>query len=158
MPPPLLFELDDVDLNSVQITREQIYARLPHRYEFMLLDGACYIDPEGRRVVAFHDCGDDPWWAKGHVPGRPLMPGVLMLEIAAQTAAFASQWTQPDSTFMAFGGIDQCKFREAAFPGDRLYVLAEAMEKRPRKFVSRTQGIKEGRVVFEATITGLVMR
>lgn len=158
MPPPLLFDLDAIDLNGVQFTQDQIYARLPHRFEFKLLGGIIYLDMNVGRVVSFYDCREDSWWTRGHVPERPLLPGILMLEMAAQTAAFAAQLYEADAGFMAFGGLDGCKFREAVFPGERMYILAEAVEHRRRKIVSRTQGIKSGRVVFEAQITGLIMR
>lgn len=159
MPPQLLVELDRIDLNEVELTRDQIYERLPHRHEFQLLDGACHLDLPGLNVVTFADIRDDAWWVRGHVPGRPILPGVLMMEMAAQTSAVLLKAAEPaHQAFMGFGGIDGCKFREAVIPPTRLYILCHGVEYRSRRIISDTQGVANGRLVFEARITGLTMR
>ena len=157
MPPPLLIDLREVDLNRALLTREQIYEELPHDFEFKLLDGVCLLDCEGRRLVAYADIRPDAWWVRGHVPGRPLLPGVLMLEMAAHASAVAAKRLAEHSGFVGFGAIDACKFREAVIPPARLYLLCVGDEYRPRRIVSRTQGVIEQRLVFEAQITGLVL-
>ncbi|HEX9785851.1 MAG TPA: hypothetical protein VGA56_24375, partial [Opitutaceae bacterium] len=60
--------------------------------------------------------------------------------------------------FIGFGGVDDCKFREAVKPPARLYLLCRALDYRPRRILSATQGVIDGRLVFEATITGLTLR
>ena len=55
MPPPLLFDLRRIDLGTDLLTREEVYERLPHRFEFMLLDGVCYVDSDEQRLVAYAD-------------------------------------------------------------------------------------------------------
>ncbi len=157
MPPPLLIDLEPIDLDAVVATKEQIYAALPQRHEFGLLDGVCHLDANAKQIVTFRDCRSDDWWVRGHVPGRPLLPGVLMLEMAAQTSAYlAKQYGQYDS-FIAFGGIDECKFRDTILPDTRLYILCVGEKLRSRRIVSRTQGFADGRLIFEAKITGLTM-
>ncbi len=162
MPPPLIIDTRSMDLKETLLSRERIYRDiLPQRHEFELLDGVCYLDLKCHKLISYCDIREDPWWARGHVPGRPLMPGVLMLEAAAQTATIGAALEDLEAYkqkgFMGFGGVDQCKFRDAIVPPARLYVLAVCVENRPRRFVCLTQGIADGRMVFEAKITGIVM-
>jgi 3-hydroxyacyl-[acyl-carrier-protein] dehydratase len=156
MPPPLLIDLAEVDLHRVELTRQEIYRHLPHRFDFEVLDGVCLTDFERRRVVAFADVRPDAWWVRGHVPGRPLLPGVLMLEMAAQTCAVMAKLLGNES-FIAFGGVEECKFRETVVPPARLYILGVGRDYRPRRIVSDTQGVVDGKMIFEARITGLTL-
>ncbi|MCH7477741.1 MAG: beta-hydroxyacyl-ACP dehydratase, partial [SAR324 cluster bacterium] len=87
MPPPLLIDLDRVDPAQVVLTKAEIYERLPQRYEFQVLGGVCLLDREHKQIAAFADVAADDWWARGHLPGRPLLPGVLMLEMAGLVAS-----------------------------------------------------------------------
>jgi 3-hydroxyacyl-[acyl-carrier-protein] dehydratase len=158
MPPPLLFPLDSVDLTRVVMTKEEIYALLPHRHEFMLLDGILHLDIPGMAMVGYHDAREDEWWVKGHVPGRPLMPGVLMIETAAQMASVYYSLALDNKKFVAFGGVDQVKFREAVTPPCRLIILGKALEIRPRRTISAFQGFVDNRLVAEGKITGLPIK
>jgi 3-hydroxyacyl-[acyl-carrier-protein] dehydratase len=160
MPPQLLVDLDQLDLSKVLITREQIYQRLlPHAFEFQVLDGTFHIDVPGLNLVSFVDVKKDAWWVRGHVPGRPILPGVLMLEMAAQASAILLKAADPShNAFIGFGGVESCKFREAVVPPARLYILCHGVEYRSRRIISDTQGVVDGRLVFEARVTGLTMR
>lgn len=156
MPPPLLIDLQGVDLRQVCLTREQIYARLPHRHEFELLDGVCMVDPEKQRIVAFSDVRPQNWWVRGHFPSRPLLPGALMLEMAAQASAVLANLLGNEA-FMGFGGVERCKFRETVVPPARLHILCVGLDFRARRIISETQGVMDGKLVFEAQITGLTL-
>ena len=157
MPPPLLIDLDKVDPSQVRLTQEQIYQYLPHRYEFMLLEAVCHIDSEAGHIVGYRDIRPDDWWFRGHVPGRPLLPGVLMLEMAAQLSAVFAKLLGGYEGFMGYGGVDHCKFREAVVAPCRLYLLCVRTGYRPKRIISETQGVVNGRLVFEAQITGLTI-
>jgi 3-hydroxyacyl-[acyl-carrier-protein] dehydratase len=157
MPPPLLIDLEAVDLEKTCLTQEQIYELLPHRHEFMLLERICHVDEEARVIVGYRDIRPDDWWFRGHVPERPLLPGVLMLEMGAQLAAVTVKLFGGPQGFIAFGGVDNCKFREAVEPGTRLYLICLALEIRPRRTISSVQGVANGKMIFESKITGLVM-
>lgn len=158
MPPQRLADLDGLDLSKVRLTKEQIYEDLPHRFEFMLLDGVLHMDADAKLIVAFRDIREDDWWFRGHVPGRPLLPGVLMLEMAAQVSAVLARRVGGVKEFIAFGGIDDCKFREVVTAPSRLYLLCVGTEYRTRRVVSATQGVANGKLIFEATITGMPLR
>lgn len=156
MPPPLLLDLPTLDLTQVVLRKEEVYRHLPHQFEFQILDGVCYLDTERNHVVAFADIRPDAWWVKGHVPGRPLLPGVLMLEMAAQTSAIVAKLRGVES-FIAFGGVEECKFREPVSPPARLHLIGVGVDHRPRRIISDTQGVVDGRLIFEARITGMTM-
>ncbi len=154
MPPALLIALDQINSGRVLFTQEQIYEQLPHRFEFMLLNGVCMLDRDAKGLVAFADICREDWWVRGHVPDRPLLPGVLMLEMAAQTSAVAANMLTVSEGFIGLGMVEECKFRGTVVPPARLYFLCVVEVCRSRRIVSRTQGIVEGRLIFEAKITG----
>lgn len=158
MPPPLLLDLNKIDLNSVCMTKEQVYEILPHKHEFMLLDGVCHLDPENWKIVAYRDIREDDWWFRGHVPGRPLLPGVLMIEMAAHAVALMAKVFGSHDNFIALGGVDTCKFRDAVTAPSRLHLIGHGRESRPRRVVADTQGVIGDRMIFEAEITGMLVR
>ena len=157
MPPPLLFSLDGLDLDRVVHTREEIYEALPHRHEFMHLDGICHLNIERQEAVAFRDVSLDEWWVKAHFPGRPIFPGVLMIETGAQMAAFITELITGQRRFTVLGGVDGAKFREAVVPPGRLYFLGRSVELKPRRVKCDVQAVYNSKLVFSATITGLIM-
>lgn len=158
MPPSTLIDLQTVDLDRVLFTREQIYELLPHRFEFMLLGGVCMLDPDGKRLVAYADISLDDWWVRGHVPDRPVLPGVVMLEMAAHATAVGAKLMASPEGFIGLGGVDECKFREPVVPPARIYLLCVGEVYRQRRVVSKTQGVVDGRIVFEAKVTGFSLR
>ncbi len=156
MPPPLLLDIDSMDLDLVTVTREQIYEQLPYRHEFMLLDGLIYSDERTGAAIAFRDIRPDEFWVRGHLPGRPLFPGVLMIEAAAQLAAFiALKFKGFEGKFLGMGGVEKVKFRDTVVPGDRMFFLVEPQRINPRRITCATQGVVDGKIVFEAEIKGM---
>ena len=105
--------------------------------------------------MAFKDVRDDEFWVRGHIPGRPLLPGVLMIEAAAQMSSLYYKYVQKDPRFLGFGAVDGVKFRGQVVPGDRLLLLGKAVEIRSRRAVFDTQGVVGDKLVFEARITGM---
>lgn len=158
MPPPLLIDLDRIDLDQVLLTQEQIYDRLPHRYEFMLLGGVCYVDIDKEEIVAFRDIRPEDWWFRGHIPGRPVVPGVLLLEMAGQLAAVLASLLGAGDEFIGFGSVTRGRFRGAVVAPSRLYLLVANADIRARRITCDAQGAVDGKLVFDAKITGIVMR
>ena len=120
-----------------------------------MLDGIHYIDEGFSKAVAFKDVRDDEFWVAGHVPGRPLLPGVLMLEAAAQLANFLMAHRVEGTSLVAFVGIENAKFRAQVLPGQKLIILGQEVSFRPRRFVCDAQGVVDGTLVFEARIAGM---
>jgi 3-hydroxyacyl-[acyl-carrier-protein] dehydratase len=157
MPPLPLIDLSLIDPNKVLITREQIYQVNPHRYEFMQLDGICYADCQQGLMAGYRDVRSDEFWVRGHIPGRPIFPGVLMIETAAQLVSYYAM-TMPGSPkggFLGFGAVDGVKFRGSVTPGQRIIMLGKMVEVRTRRCVGNTQAFVNGLMVFEGRITGM---
>jgi 3-hydroxyacyl-[acyl-carrier-protein] dehydratase len=155
MAPSLLVDLAKIDLDRIQIPIEQIREANPHRFEMEQLSGVIHFDPEAGEIVAVKDVKSDEFWVRGHIPGRPLLPGVLMIEAAAQMCSVYFKLVQKDPRFLGFGGVDGVKFRGQVVPGDRLILLGKVVEIRNRRAVFDTQGVVGDRLVFEAQITGM---
>jgi 3-hydroxyacyl-[acyl-carrier-protein] dehydratase len=107
------------------LTSEQIQGLLPHRYPFALVDRVLEHEP-GKRAVAIKNVTLNEPQFQGHFPGRPLMPGVLIVEAMAQTAAilaFKTMGNKPDDkSVYYFVGIDNARFKKPVGPGDQLVI------------------------------------
>jgi 3-hydroxyacyl-[acyl-carrier-protein] dehydratase len=148
-------DLSQIDLNRILITREQIYEHLPHRHEFMQLDGIIYADKPTLTAVALREVREDEFWVRGHIPGRPLLPGVLIVETAAQLAAYVAHLVMPTSKFIGFGGIENTKFRLAVSPPARMYFVLKGIEVRPRRVVCDVQAFVNSQMAYEGRIIGM---
>ena len=156
MAPPLLFDISGIDLNRVQVDVAGIEAVNPHRGAMRMLDGINYFSDDFSLGVAFKDVRADEFWVPGHIPGRPLFPGVLMIEAAAQFASYVTL-LHVDASFMGFTGLDHVKFRGQVVPGDRLHILMKRVEVRRQRSICDSQGVVNGALVFEARVTGMLM-
>lgn len=156
MPGPLLVDPTTLDLDRVIHGREAIDARIPQRHEMSFLDAIHHLDREAGLAVGSRLIREDEFWVRGHIPGRPLLPGVLSLEALAQLCSFYFKCVYAeDPRFFGFGGIDGVKFRGTVVPGDRLILAAKVTDIRPRRAVFACQGLVGGRMVVEAIITGM---
>lgn len=157
MPPPPIVDITQFDYDAPAIDIEGIRAVLPQRYEMEQLTGIVHIDPERQIIVGFKDVKPDEFWVRGHMPGYPLLPGVLMCEAAAQLSSYyVVVQGLLSGDFVAFGGLEDVKFRGVVRPGDRLILAAQAKEIRPgRRAKFYCQGFVNGKMVFEGTVIGL---
>ena len=155
MPPTLLFDLNDIDLNTVEFTREDIAQVNPQSYEMSQLDGVIWHDLPKLLCLGYKDVTDHEFWVRGHIPGRPIMPGVIMIESAAQLASFFMKRVYGLEGFIGFSGIDHTKFRDTVVPGRRLHLLAHICRIRSRQFSARVQGVVNGNLVFDTIISGM---
>lgn len=161
MPAPLA-ELERLDLTRTIFSVADMQKVLQQRGTFSLIHGILHLDPkESDIVVGYHDVRADEWWAKDHVPGRPIFPGVLMVEASAQLGSFDFFQRHPEvpSTFVAFTGIDGARFRATVEPPCRLFFVGKATRNRLHggrvTFGYQFQGVVGGKIVFEAEIAGM---
>lgn len=159
MPTIPLVDFEKLDLSRILVKPEEIYALLRHGGKFRMLDGILHIDPDGRFIVAFKDIKSDDWWTKDHIPGRPIFPGALMIEAAAQVCSYdyMKRANLGPDTFLGFGGLDNIRFRGLVEPGARMLFAAEMKRIRSKMFSYHAEGYVERELVFEADVLGVVV-
>ena len=156
MPSPLLFDLSQIDLSGKAIfNKDDILQVNPQNYEMQQLDGVLWYNKENYLVLGYKDVTDREFWIRGHIPGRPLMPGVIMVESAAQLLSFFVKRVYNVDGFIGFLGIDKTKFRAQVEPGNRLYLLGKITKFGTRKFTAYVQGVVEDTMVFETDVSGM---
>lgn len=155
MAPPLLLDLSQINLDQVVCTAKQIEQVNPHRGQMRLLDGIIWLEENFDSALAYHDVADDEFWVPGHIPGRPIFPGVLMIETAAKLASFLFIKRLGQKCFTGFAGVDKVRFRGQVVPGDRFFLLCQVVNFRPRRSICDVQGIVNSKLVFEGTVTGM---
>jgi 3-hydroxyacyl-[acyl-carrier-protein] dehydratase len=138
--------------------RAEIETILPHREPFLLIDEVLEFEP-GKRVVACKLVRDDEWYLSGHFPGRPVMPGVLIVESMAQTGAVAVLAQEENRGRIAyFAGIDDCRFKRIVEPGDALELTCELERLRGPIGRGKAEARVDGELVARGTLTFAVER
>jgi 3-hydroxyacyl-[acyl-carrier-protein] dehydratase len=134
-----------------------IQATLPHRYPFLLVDRIRELELD-RRIVGIKNVTVNEPFFQGHFPGRPIMPGVLILEAMAQVGgvlAFKSVKME-GRPVVYLTGVDKAKFRKPVVPGDQLRFEIDVLKKRPPFWKMRAKAYVESDVVCEAEMTAMV--
>jgi 3-hydroxyacyl-[acyl-carrier-protein] dehydratase len=153
-----LFDLSSLDLNEVALSAEQVGRINPQCGDMRQLDHVIWMNDDATRLLGVKVVRDDEFWVPCHIPGRPLMPGVLMIEAAAQLSSISFHYRMKDpKLFIGFTRCDNTVFRGQVVPGDTLYLLSEQVAFSKRRVVSRAQGVVDGKLVFEAQITGMAL-
>ncbi|MHC4271378.1 MAG: 3-hydroxyacyl-ACP dehydratase FabZ family protein [Planctomycetota bacterium] len=156
MPPPLLFDLSAIDLQAAPIFNKQDICTVNlQQYEMQQLDGVLWYDKEKFLILGYKDITDSEFWIRGHIPGRPLMPGVIMVEAAAQLSSFFVKKVYELEGFIGFASIESAKFRSVVQPGQRLLLLGHITKFKRRKYTCSVQGLVGQKMVFNTVISGL---
>jgi len=138
--------------------REQIEEILPHREPFLLLDEVVELEP-GSHVVARKTVREDEWYLAGHFPGRPVMPGVLIVEAMAQAGAVAVLSEEENRGRLAlFAGIDDVRFKRIVEPGDELELRCELERVRGPIGKGKASAHVDGELAARGTLTFAVER
>jgi 3-hydroxyacyl-[acyl-carrier-protein] dehydratase len=144
---------------STRLDITKILEILPHRYPFVLVDRVTEIEP-GVRIRGHKMVSTNEPWCQGHFPGRPIMPGVLIIEALAQIGgilAYASDPFDATNSLMYFLGIDRAKFRQTVTPGDRLDLHVEVVHHRSNVWKLHGEASVEGTLCAQGDLLASIV-
>jgi 3-hydroxyacyl-[acyl-carrier-protein] dehydratase len=137
---------------------EEILRILPHRYPFLLVDRVLAYEP-GKRIVGMKNISINEPFFQGHFPGRPIMPGVLIIEALAQTGGILALLSTPEhlgSPSVYLLGIDKVRFRKPVVPGDQLVLELEALRSGKKFWKMQGKALVDQTLVAEAELMAAV--
>jgi 3-hydroxyacyl-[acyl-carrier-protein] dehydratase len=136
----------------------EILKLLPHNYPFLLVDRVLEYEGE-KRIVAIKNVTFNEPFFQGHFPGRPIMPGVLIIEAMAQAGGVLAFKSFPDKTGSVFFiGIDNARFRKPVVPGDQLKLVVEVVRHKRDLWIFEGKAMVEDDVVAEAKIMAMLKK
>jgi 3-hydroxyacyl-[acyl-carrier-protein] dehydratase len=138
---------------------EQILKMLPHRYPILMIDRLEEIVIDHSAVGIKNVTANEPFF-QGHFPGKPIMPGVLIIEAMAQTAAAVVVYTlgeRVEGSLVYFMSVENARFRKMVVPGDQLRVHVERIHKRGNVWKFKGEAKVNGVVCAEATYTAMIV-
>jgi len=156
MPPELHLDPNTLDVGRIVADKEAIRKMNPQRFEMEQLDAIVYEDTEKHVIAGYKDVRDNEFWVRGHMPGFPLMPGVMMCEAAAQLCGYYS--VKNDllfGDFIAFSGMEKVRFRGIVRIGDRFLLVGKAIRINRRQTIFDVQGFVNNNLVFNGDIIGV---
>ncbi|MCH2136354.1 MAG: hypothetical protein MK101_07200 [Phycisphaerales bacterium] len=159
MPDPLI-DLSAVNLSETLLAPADLDAFLPQSGAMRHLDRIVTMDDARSWAVGVKDVRDDEFWVEGHIPGRPLLPGVIMIEAAAQLSSVLYQYRlvhdgRDNEGFLGFTRVDNCTFRGQVVPGDQLVLMVTEDKFQRRRFSCDAQGWIKDQMIFEVRCTGM---
>ena len=152
-----VLNLDELDLSRVAFDAKALDHDLPQVGHLRMCDAVLWHNEDFTQGVGRKDVRHDEFWVPCHIPGRPLLPGVLMIEATAQMASFLNTKSGRVKGFLGFTRCDDVSFRGQVVPGDTLYLLAKMLDCNRRRFISHCQGVVNGKLVFDGKITGMTL-
>ena len=153
----LIVDPATLDFDNPVAGIEEIRAVNPQRHEMEQVTAIVLVDAENQIVVGYKDVTDSEFWVRGHMPDFPLMPGVLMCEMAAQVSSYYAQTHGLlGDGITGFGGLDAVRFRGMVRPGDRLVIAAKIRQVRRHRMATWAfQGFVDGELVVEGELRGV---
>jgi 3-hydroxyacyl-[acyl-carrier-protein] dehydratase len=131
---------------------DEIITLLPHDYPFLLVDRIEEYEP-GKRIVGIKNVTYNEPFFPGHFPGKPIMPGVLIIEALAQTGGILAFKSVPGlKGDVRFVGIDNARFRRPVTPGDQLKLILEVVKHRREVWVFKAEAFVDGKLAAEAEL------
>ena len=150
-------KIEITDMDTV-LTVEQIKQLIPHRYPMLMIERLTQIVPSESAVGIKNVSVNEPFFM-GHFPERPVMPGVLIVEAMAQTAAALVIYSLGDTAqgkLVYFMSIDSARFRKPVVPGDILQLQVNKIHQRANMWKFSGQAKVEGKIYAEATFTAMI--
>jgi 3-hydroxyacyl-[acyl-carrier-protein] dehydratase len=153
----LILDFSEYDVNHVVADIEEIRRYNLQRYEMEQLTAICHVDKPRSICVGYKDVTLNEFWVRGHMPKAPLMPGVIICEVAAQLASYFTQkYDLLGAKVVGFGGLEDVKFRGGVLPGDRLIMVVQLTKvRRGAMIVCRFQGFVDQGMVVEGILKGI---
>jgi 3-hydroxyacyl-[acyl-carrier-protein] dehydratase len=151
----LILEFSEYDLNNIVSDIEEIRRYNPQRYEMEHLTAICYENVARNICVGYKDLKPDEFWARGHMPNMPLMPGVIMCEAAAQVASYYSHKYKLMEGVIGFGGLEEVRFRGVVRPGDRFVIVSRLLKLRRSIMTCEFQCFVNQNMVCEGVLKGI---
>ncbi len=151
----LILDFSAYDLNNVVADTEQIRRYNPQRFEMEQLTATCFEDPQNNVCVGYKDLTPNEFWVRGHMPGMPLMPGVIMCEAAAQLASYYSHRYNLMEGVIGFGGLQDVRFRGVVRPGDRFVIVSRLLKLRRSIMTCEFQCFVGQNLVCEGILKGV---
>jgi len=153
---PLILDPAEIDTSRIIADIEEIRRYNPQRYEMEQLTAICYEDLERAICAGYKDLGPDEFWVRGHFPGMPIMPGVIMCEAAAQLASYYTiKHKLMKAPMVGFGGLQDVRFRGVVRPGDRFLIVARLLKVRSTMLTCEFQCFVRENLVCEGVILGI---
>ncbi|MEM7444569.1 MAG: 3-hydroxyacyl-ACP dehydratase FabZ [Pseudomonadota bacterium] len=138
---------------------EGIKARIPHRYPMLMIERVLDVRPADS-AIGVKNVSVNEGFFQGHFPGAPVMPGILIIEAMAQTAAVLVVCTLGEHAagkLVYFMTIDNARFRHPVYPGDRIELHVKQLHMRPTVWKIRGEATVDGKLVAEATMKAMIM-
>ena len=151
----LILDFSEYDLNNVVANTEEIRRYNPQRFEMEQLTAICFEDSERSICVGYKDLGPNELWVRGHMPGLPLMPGVIMCEAAAQLSSYYSHRFNLMEGLIGFGGLEDVRFRGVVRPGDRFVIVCRLLKLRRLIMTCEFQCFVDQNLVCEGILKGV---
>ena len=135
------------------LNKEEIKKIIPQREPFLMIDEIEEYKP-GESAIGYKNVDESEWYFKGHFPGNPIMPGVLIAESLAQTGAIAILSMEENKGKNAlFGGIDKMKFKKMVLPGDKLKLEVKIIKRKGPIGVGEAVATVNEKVVAKGELT-----
>jgi 3-hydroxyacyl-[acyl-carrier-protein] dehydratase len=144
--------------NPVEINLDQITRLLPHRAPMLMIERLINVIP-GKSAVGIKTISQNEWYFQGHFPQKPVMPGVMIIEALAQTAATLAMHSldlYDKEKLVYFLGIDEARFRKMVFPEDVLHLEVEKTHRRGPVWRFKGLAKVKGEIVAEAVKTAMI--
>jgi 3-hydroxyacyl-[acyl-carrier-protein] dehydratase len=151
----LILDFSEYDLNQIVADTEEIRRLNPQRFEMEQLTAICFEDQQRGICVGYKDLGSGEFWVRGHMPGMPLMPGVIMCEAAAQLSSYYCHKFKLMEGIIGFGGLEDVRFRGVVRPGDRFVIACHLLKLRRSIMTCEFQCFVNQNLVCEGILKGV---
>lgn len=155
----LILDFSEYNLDNVIADAEEIRRYNQQRFEMEQLTAICFEDPSRGLCVGYKEITPNEFWCRGHMPGLPLMPGVIMCEAAAQLSSYyIHRYKLMEADVVGFGGLQDVRFRGVVRPGDRFVIVSRMLKVRRSIMTCEFQCFVRQNMVCEGILKGVALQ